>query len=105
MAVLIAMPAELAGTSADFVHAWNSDSRSLEVAVAEVPAQEPPNYSVDLVNMVLVAFTGAGAEVTVDYIVQRLREHFSRRRPDEKITISTSHTKDGTEVTEIVVDK
>jgi hypothetical protein len=105
VAILIAMPAELAGTPADFVHAWNSDPASLEIAVAEVPAQEPPNYSADLLNTVLVAFSGAAAKTTVDYIVQRLRERFSRRSPEETITIRTSYMKDGTEVTEIVIDK
>ena len=105
MALLVAIPAELAGTAKNFVHGWNSDPDSLGIAVAEVPAKEPPSYSVDIINTVLVAFTGATVKTTIDLIVQRLRERYSRHKPDEKIIFRTTRLSDGTEVTEVVIDK
>jgi len=105
MTVLMAIPAELAGTSADFVRDWNSDPESIDVAVAAVPAEGPPTYSVDLINTVLVAFTGASVKTTIDLIIERLRQRHSRSRTDEKITYRTTHLDDGTEVTEIIIGK
>jgi hypothetical protein len=105
MTVLVALPAELARTTADFVRDWNSDPECIKVAVAAAPAADQPNYSADLVNTVLIAFTGATAKTTFDYIFQRLQERYFRHKADETITIKTRHLDDGTEVTEVVIDK
>lgn len=105
MTILVALPAGLAKTPETFVYGWNSDPECINVAVAAVPAPDEPNYSADLVNTILVAFTGATAKTTFDFIFERLRERYFRNNGEEKITIRTKHLDDGTEVTEIVVDQ
>jgi hypothetical protein len=103
--MLVALPASLAKTPAAFVNDWNSDPESIGVAIAAVPAPDQPNYSADLVNTILIAFTGATAKTTFDFVFERLRERYFRNKGVETITIKTRHLDDGTEVTEVVIDE
>lgn len=105
MTILVALPAGLAPSAGAFVNDWNSDSESIDIAVAAVPAADPLNYSADLVNTILIAFTGATAKTTFDVIFAQLRARYFRNRKEETITIKTRQASDGTEVTEVTINK
>lgn len=103
MSILVALPADLAPSPAAFVSDWNSDSESIDIAIATVPAADPLNYSADIVNTILIAFTGATAKTTFDMIFQQLRARYFRKGKEETITIKTRQLDDGTEVTEVTM--